>query len=73
MVAAATAATAGDARERRDDGCKRGPTWCCTCMNRTRDPACAVGVDSPFDPVSKFPWLIDIRQRVAETLQELWQ
>jgi hypothetical protein len=31
-------------------------------MNKTRDPHCHVGVDSPFDPVSKFPWLIDIHQ-----------
>lgn len=34
-------------------------------MNTTRDPSCIVGVDSPFDPVTKFPWLIDIHQPCA--------
>ena len=59
-------AAAHDLGEPWDDGCKRGPTWCCTCMNKTRDPSCAVGVDSPFDPKTKFPWLIDIRQPCME-------
>ena len=32
-----------DLGEPWDDGCKKAPHWCCTCMNATaRDPACAV-------------------------------
>jgi hypothetical protein len=29
-------------------------------MNITRDAACVAGVDSAFDPVTKYPWLIDV-------------
>jgi hypothetical protein len=53
-------AAAHDLGEPWDDGCKHAPHWCCTCMNITRDAACVAGVDSAFDPVTKYPWLIDV-------------
>ena len=52
-------AAAHDLGEPWDDGCRGAPHWCCTCANVTRDPACVAGVDSKFDPATKFPWLID--------------
>jgi len=52
-------AAAHDLGEPWDDGCKGAPSFCCTCANRTRSAACAVGVDSTYDPKSKFPWLIN--------------
>ena len=55
-------AAAHDLGEPWDDACKGAPHWCCTCANTTRDPACGAGVDSKFDPVTKFPWLIQQRQ-----------
>ena len=51
-------AAAHDLGEPWDDGCKGSPHFCCVCANQTRDPACAVGVDSKFDPITKFPWII---------------
>jgi hypothetical protein len=52
-------ATAHDLGEPWDDGCKGAPHFCCTCANTTRDKACVAGPDSAFDPISKFPWIID--------------
>ena len=54
----AFAAAAHDLGEPWDDGCKGAPNWCCVCANATKSPACAVGVDSPFDATTKFPWII---------------
>ena len=51
-------ATAHDLGEPWDDGCKTGPNYCCVCSPAHNKDVCGAGPESTFDPITKFPWII---------------